>query len=56
MPFHLKFTGTLHLADGATLPTLIGLFGTDCKYTVDCEKGAILDGKTPKGVKIKYRK
>ena len=53
---HLKFTGTLHLADGATLPTLTGLFGTDCKYTVDCEKGAILDGKIPKGVTMKYRK
>ncbi|NLI21806.1 MAG: serine/threonine protein kinase [Clostridiales bacterium] len=50
------FSGTLHLVDGATLPTLVGLFGNDCKYTVDCQKGAILDGYTPRGVKMEYRK
>ena len=50
------FTGTLILVEGATLPTIADLFGGDSHYTLQCDKGAILDHNIPKNVKVKYRR
>jgi len=50
------FEGTLVLEKGATLPTLKRLFEKSYRYKLVCDKGAILDGNIPDGVKVKYRK
>ena len=54
--FHtVLFTGTLYLEDGATQPTLEGLFGSDCYYTLSCQRGAVPEDEIPANVTVMYR-
>lgn len=51
------FHGTLHLADGATLTSLMRFISGDSEisYTLDCQRGAVPEDQIPSGVRVVYR-
>ena len=52
-----SFQGTLHLADGATLDSLVDFisYHSQSVYTLDCQRGAIPEDEIPSTVKVVYR-